>query len=138
MDLEQHWRAIYGQARNALDAANLDDVPIVHVHSEDGPLSASVDPPFVAYRDETLSSIGSVAGGTLKVLVSNWVFSCYAVDLTEALACASAVASIVDNAFTTVDGYTTTGIDPVGLQSIYESDSKLYAVHLRLRWERST
>lgn len=139
MDYEAHWRAIYGEMRTALDAANLQAVDIFHVFTgEDSPLVKSAEPPLVVYRQDVERTTGTTGAGSLKVLRSNWPCVSYAEDLAEALAAASAIiTALTDATFTTTDGYTTTNINPLGVMSLYETDSELYAVHFRLEWERS-
>ena len=138
MDITAHWQAIYNGQRAALDAAGHTDVPIFHTSSIDTQTGEGAPPPYVIYRQDVERSYGTMGGGELEVLRSGWVITSYAVDLEDGLAYVSAIgtalaATIED----TADGYTTTSVEVIGVQSLYEEDFKVYATHMRVLWERS-
>lgn len=139
MNMQDHWQAIYDAARAALDAIpEGDEVALLHVFSGDSQTGESHEAPFVAYRQEVERSTGTTGAGSLKVLRSNWLFTAYTKDLGDGLLWLSTILNaLTDATFTTTDGYTTTNINPLGVQTLYEDDVKLYACHLRLEWERS-
>lgn len=138
MDYEAHWQALYDEMRTALDNAGKTEVDLAHVFTGESPLIKSMEPPLLVYRQEVERSLGTVGGGAIKVLSSNFMLTSYADNLPEALAITSAVVTHLTAAeFGTTDGYTTTHIKVNGVQSLYEQDSKLYAVHTRILWERS-
>ena len=138
MDYKAHWQALYDAMRAALDDNDHKQVGLYHVFTgDDTPLTASAEPPFVAYRQDVERSTGTF-GGSLKILRSNWVITSRAAALEDALAYISAIVTdLTDAALTTTDGYTTTSLRGLGVQSLYETDAQLYAIHLRLEWERS-
>jgi len=125
--------------RTALDDVNRQDVGLFHVFTGDAhPLLTSAVPPLVAYRQDVERTLGTMGEGSLKIVRSNWVITAYDRDLDPALGFVSAIVNaLTDAALTTTDGYTTTNLQPLGVQSLYETDSQLYAVHLRMEWERS-
>lgn len=142
MDLQAHWQALYDEMRDALDDATptLSSVPIYHVNSTDDQLGQPAAPPFVTYRDETLRPIGTQGKGNSALLTSGFVIVSRAFELADALTYTSVIATGLDSAdssMVTSDGYATTDISILGAQSLYEPDSKLYAVHLRVSWQRS-
>lgn len=138
IDYQAHWQAIYNEMRTALDTATRTDVDIYHVFTGDTTLIKSGEPPLLVYRQDVERNLGTVGDGALKVLRSNWILTAYSDTLGDALDIASVVLdALVENPFTTTDGYTTTHVEPLGVQSLYEQDSKLWAVHLRVLWERS-
>lgn len=137
-DLQTHYQSIYNAMRTALDGDGFTAVPIVHVFSGDSTLITSHEPPLIVYRQDVERNTGTVGSGSLKILRSNWVITSYAVDLADSLdAISTIVDDLTDAALTTDDGYTTTSLRPLGVQSLYESDGLVYATHLRMEWERS-
>ena len=138
MNIADHYKALYEASRSAMDAADLHDVELLHIYSGDTQTGQQVDPPFVIYRQDVERPIGSTGGGAAKVLRSSFVFTAYAVDLSEALEALSTIATaLMVSDLTTDDGYVTTHIQVEGIQSLYENESHLYACHLRIFWERS-
>jgi hypothetical protein len=133
IDLKAHYQALY----DALDAAIA--VPVFHVTAADTQTGLPVDMPYVVYRQEVERAlVGTPGSGQAKVMGSNWVITAYSVDLEEALGLVSdALNSLVDEDLITTDGYHTTAIIPVGVIPVWEKDGKNYAVHGRIRWERS-
>ena len=98
------------------------------------------DPPYVIYTGETLRNLGTTGVGPLKVLKDGWRITARARDLADVLDFLSAIVTEVvqeEAAFTVVDSYTTTAVEVLGLQTFFEQDSKLYAGHMRIEWERS-
>jgi hypothetical protein len=130
---------MYTALRAALDTGGHTDVDVFHVFTgDDSPLIKSAEPPLVTYRQDVERVTGTTGGGSLKVLRSNWPMVAYDQDLADALAYTSVIVSaLTDAKLTTTDGYSTTNISPLGVMSLYETDSQLYAVHFRLEWERS-
>jgi len=139
VDYQAHWQSLYNAMRAALDAADYNDVGLYHIFTgDDTPLMSSAAPPLVAYRQDVERTLGTWGEGSLKLLRSNWVITSNAEDLTPALGYASTIATaLTDAALTTTDGYTTTSLEPLGIITLYEPDSRLYAIHLRMEWERS-
>ena len=138
MNIKAHWQAIYNECREALDLAGHTDVPVFHASSIDTQTGEGQDAPFVIYRQDVERSLGTIGGGELKVARSGWVITSYAEDLEDGLAYISAIVSaIADDIETTADGYTTTSVEVIGVQSLFEDDFKVYATHLRILWERS-
>ena len=134
MDLYAHYEALYAE----LDAALV--IPVVPVTSyEDQTGQASIELPYLVYRQEVeRSPYGTRAGGSAKVLRSNWLLSSYATDLDEAIANANtAVNAVIDGTFTTTDGYTTTACELTGFMPLFEREGPNYVVHARILWERS-
>ena len=139
MNIKAHWQALYDSMRAALDAAGHTDIPVFHTTSIDTQTGEGASPPFVIYRQDVERSYGTMGGGELEVVRSGWVITAYAVDLEDGLDFIAAIVSAIsDNGIgATSDGYTTTAVEIVGVQSLYESDFKVYATHLRILWERS-
>lgn len=139
MDVQAHWQAIYDEARAALDGAGYNAVPIYHVTSTNDQTGEPAAPPHVVYRDETMGALGTT-GDDLAVVQSNFLFTVRAYTLGEVLDYLSALVGGFEAAgidMTTTDGYATTAITIVGHTSLYEPDSKLYAGHFRVNWQRS-
>jgi hypothetical protein len=137
-DLQAHYQSIYNAMRTALNADGFTAVPIIHVFSGDSTLITSHEPPMVVYRQDVERQTGTVGAGSLKILRSNWVITSYAIDLADSLdAISTIVDDLTDAALTTTDGYTTTNLAPLGVQSLYEKDGQVFATHLRMEWERS-
>jgi hypothetical protein len=140
IDFDAHYEALYGAMRDALDGASI-DMPIMPITSTYTDGNDSAEPPFVVYRQDIEQAVGTISGGNLKVIRSGWVVTARSFDLTESLAATSAIASALMGAgaeLVTDDGYTTSDISINGVQSLYEQDFKVYAVHLRFTWERSS
>ena len=140
MDIQAHWQALYDEMRTALDGDGYNAVAIYHVDSTNDQTGEPAPPPMVVYRDETLRPLGTTGGGNSVILRSGYLITCRAYDLADALAYVSSIATALDAAdetMTTTDGYSTTNIEILGSQSLYETEFKLYAVHLRVEWERS-
>ncbi len=139
MDYQAHWQALYDAMRTGLDDASHTDVGLYHVFTgDDSPLLTSAEPPLVAYRQDVERTLGTWGDGSLAVLRSNWVITAWDTDLENSLSYVSTIVNaLTDAALTTTDGYTTTALRPLGVQSLYETDAALYAVHLRMEWERS-
>lgn len=135
IDLQAHYQALY----DAMDPVV--DVPIFHVTSADYQTNAPADPPFVVYRqDVERAPAGTRAGGTNKVMRSNFIISAYTITLGEGLDLISNIVNQFEDTWqniVTSDGYQTTNIEVLNVQSIYEKDGKNYAVHCRVEWERS-
>ena len=139
MDIKAHWQALYNEQRAALDAAGHGAIPIYHTTSVDTQTGEPAPAPFVIYRQDVERSYGTMGGGELEVLRSGWVITSYADDLEDGLAYISAIAeAVADGIEDTADGYVTTSVEVIGVQSIYEDDFKVYATHMRILWERST
>jgi len=137
-DLQTHYQALYAAMRTALDSQGYAAVPLIHVFTGDSVLVESHEPPMVVYRQDVERSTGTVGGGSLKILRSNWVITGYAEDLEDSLDMISTVMhDLTDAAISTSDGYETTNLSPLGIQSLYETDGLVYATHLRMEWERS-
>lgn len=137
MDIQAHYQALYDAARTGLSMED-PDVPLLHVDSNDSQTGEPIGWPFVIYRQDVERSLGTVGGGSAKVLKSSWIFTAYAFDLSDALDYLSAIANgIIDADLTTTDGYTTTNIELQGIQSLFEDDAQVYACHARFEWERS-
>ena len=137
MDIQAHYQALYDAARTGLDTVD-PDVSLLHVDSNDSQTGEPSSWPFVIYRQDVERSLGTVGGGSAKILRSSWVFTAYAFDLADGLDYISAIANaIVDADLTTTDGYVTTNIELQGIQSLFEDDSRVYACHARFEWERS-
>lgn len=139
IDYEAHWQALYDEMRAALDV-NFAEVPIYHITSTDDATGEPADPPYVVYRQETERTMGTTGGGNSKVMKSGWVITARDFDLAAALAYISDIVGDLteaDDSMVTADGYATTDIKIIGLQSLYEQDFGVYAVHCRIDWERS-
>lgn len=139
IEYEAHWQALYDEMRTALDA-NFADVPIFHITATDAADGQPSPPPYVVYRQETERTMGTMGGKNSTIMKSGWVITARDYDLAEALAYISDIASaldVADSSMTTSDGYSTTDIQIIGLQSLYEQDFGVYAVHCRIDWERS-
>lgn len=137
-DLQTHWQSLYNAMRAALDTDGFTATPLVHVFTGDTTLIESHEPPMVVYRQDVERKTGTTGSGSLKILRSNWVITAYAVDLEDSLDMISTIVDdLTDAALTTTDGYTTTNLSPLGIQTLYEKDGKVYATHLRMEWERS-
>lgn len=140
IDYEAHWQALYNEMRAAMDVGGHNAVPIFHVTSENDQTGDPSDPPYVVYSQETERPIGTVGGGNSTVLRSGFRITARASGLADALAYISDIVSALDSAddtMVTSDGYRTSDIHVLGVQSLYESDFGVYAVHLRVDWERS-
>ena len=140
MDYEAHWQALYDELRTALDGGGHSDVDVVHVFTGESPLIRSYEPPLLVYKQETERTLGTVGDGNNKVISSNFMLTAYSENLGKALGIASvAVTHLTEDAgaFATSDGYETTNVRVIGNMSLYEQDSKLYAIHVRVEWERS-
>lgn len=139
MDYEAHWQTLYNEMRTALDV-DYADVAIYHTTSTDDQTGQPADPPYVVYTDETNRSLGTTGGGNSKVLKSGFRITSRHESLSEALGMISAIVTrldLADSTVTTADGYVTTDMQIIGQQTLFETDSLLYAVHLRIDWERS-
>lgn len=139
MRTKDHWQAIYDTMRAALDADGFTDVPVAHTTSIDTTTGYGMDAPFVVYRQDVERSYGTVGGGALADLNSGWVITSYAEDLEDGLDYISAIttAIVADNIADTDDGYRTTGVEVIGVQTLYEPDFRVYATHLRVQWSRT-
>lgn len=140
MDIQAHWQALYNEMRTALDGDGHTDVAVYHIDSTNDQTGEPAPPPFIVYRDETLRPLGTVGNGNSAVLTSGFLITCRAYSLADTLSYISSIATALDDAdssLTTTDGYSTTSIEIIGSQSLFEPDSKLYASHLRVSWERS-
>lgn len=134
LDLYAHYEALY----DVLDTALM--IPVVPVTSyEDQTGQESIELPYVTYRQEVeRSPYGTRAGGSAKILRSNWLISAYARDLDDAIGYANtAVASLIDENITTTDGYETTALEITGFMPLFEREGPNYVVHTRIMWERS-
>ncbi len=81
-----------------------------------------------------------MGGGNSKILETGFMVTAREEDLTVALGMISAIATrldLADKTMVTSDGYETTDIAILGLQTLYEHDLNVYAQHLRITWERS-
>lgn len=138
-DMQTHWQALYNATRTGLDTDGFSAYPLVHVFTGDTTLITSYSPPVIQYRQEVERRFGTTGSGAIKVMRSNWIFTAYTEDLEDGLdATTSIINALTDAALTTTDGYTTTALFPIGVQSLYETDAKVYATHLRMEWERSS
>ena len=140
MDLEAHWQALYTEMRAALDDAGYRLVPLFPVTSSSNQDGEPEPPPYVVYRQETERPTGTSGGGNSKILETGFMVTAREEDLTVALGMISAIATRLDaatKAMVTADGYETTDIAILGLQTLYEHDMNVYAQHLRITWERS-
>lgn len=140
IDYEAHWTTFYQEMRTAMDVGGHTTVPIFHVTSENDQTGDPSDPPYVIYAQETERPVGTTGGGNSTVLRSGFRITARAVGLADALAYISDIVNALDTAddtMVTADGYRTTDISILGVQSLYESDFGVYAVHLRVDWERS-
>ena len=140
IDYEAHWQALYDEMRAALDLGGFSAVPIFHVTSENDQTGDPADPPYVIYTQETERPLGTMGGGNSTVLRTGFRITARAAKLSDALAYISDIVSALDTAddsMVTGDGYRTTDISILGVQSLFESDFGVYAVHLRVDWERS-
>lgn len=140
MDLEAHWQALYDEMRDALDGSGYSAVPIYHVDSTNDQTGEPAEPPLIVYRDETLRPMGTMGNGNSTLLKSGFLITTRAYTLGDALSYESAIITALDAAdstMTTTDGYYTTNISILGALTLFEPDSKLYARHLRIEWERS-
>ena len=140
IDYEAHWQALYNDMRAAMNAAGLSAIPIFHITSSSNQVGEPSPPPYVVYRQETERPTGTQGGGNSKVLRTGFIITAREDDLADALAIISAIANSLDAAdatLTTTDGYETTDISILGVQSLFENDLNVYAVHLRVDWERS-
>lgn len=140
IDYQAHWQALYDEMRTAMDGDGHSAVPIFHISSENDQTGDPADPPYIIYRQETERPIGVMGDGNSEVLRSGFVITARDTALANALDYISSIVSALDTAdasMTTTDGYTTTDISILGIQSLYESDFQVYAVHLRVDWERS-
>jgi hypothetical protein len=139
IDFDAHYEALYGAMRAALDA-DLIDMPIMPVTSTYTDGNDAADPPFIIYRQDVEQAIGTISGGNLRVMRSGWVITARSHDLTDSLVAISSIASALMEAgaeLVTDDGYTTSDISINGVLSLYEDEFRVFAVHLRLTWERS-
>lgn len=140
MQPKAHWQAIYDNLRASLDGAGYTDVEVVHTTSIDTQTGAGLEAPFVVYRQDVERSHGTVGKGELNILNSGWVITSYSEDLEDGLAY---LGEIIDGITTgagvadTADGYRTSGMEVIGIQTLYENDFKVYASHLRVLWERT-
>ena len=140
MNFQDHYEALYGQSRSALDAGGMASVPLVHVFSGDDLSGVPYSPPFVIYRQDVERPIGTTGGGASKVLRSSWVFSAYTFGLAEGLGAISLIATGLTASgpkLTTADGYVTTHFAIEGHQSLFDQAANAFASHLRIFWERS-
>lgn len=140
MQPKAHWQAIYNNLRASLDGAGFNAVEVVHTTSIDTQTGGGLDAPFVVYRQDVERSHGTVGGGELDVLNSGWVITSYADDLEDGLAYIGAIATGITTGTgvaDTTDGYRTSGMEVIGIQTLYENDFKVYASHLRVLWERT-
>ncbi len=140
IDYEAHWKALYNKMRAAMNVAGLSDIPIFHITSSSNQAGEPAPPPYVTYRQETERPTGTQGGGNSKVLRTGFIITAREEDLTDALDIISAIANSLDAAdgsMETTDGYQTTDISILGVQSLFENDLNVYAVHLRVDWERS-
>lgn len=140
MRMKDHWQALYDVMRAALDADDMAHVPIYHGTSIDTQTGQGATAPYIIYRQDVERSMGTMGGGELVTLNSGWVITSYAFDLEEGLDYLSTITTAladIDGVLTD-DGYTTTAVEVIGVQTIYEDEYKVYGSHLRIRWERST
>lgn len=140
MNLEDHYQALYDEARTAMDDDGHNDVPLLHVTPHTIQTSEPEAPPFTLYRQDVERPTGTMGGGPSKLLRSSWVFTAYTIGLGEGLSIISSISTALDDAgddITTADGYSTVHFEIEGVQSLYEQESNLYATHLRIFWERS-
>lgn len=138
MDIKEHWQTMYDELRAALDGAGHTAVPIFHTTSIDTQTGEGASAPFVIYRQDVERSYGTMGGGELKVARSGWVITSYAQGLEDGLDYISSIldAITVDMA-DTADGYATTSVEVIGVQTLHEVDFNVYATHARVLWERS-
>jgi hypothetical protein len=140
MDIEAHWQALYNEMRAGLDDAGYSMVPLFPVTSSSNQDGEPQAPPYVTYRQETERPTGTSGGGNSKILETGFMVTAREEDLTVALGMISAIATrldLADATMQTADGYETTDIAILGLQTLYEHDMNVYAQHLRISWERS-
>jgi len=141
MNVTQHWQALYDAIRAGLDADGLTGVAIAGVHSSytTDPSSGGVGPPYVTYTVEALSPTGTFGGGPNEVLADTWRITARAEDMADMLAITTALTDkfAAQDIATTADGYVTTAVRLRGTQTLWEMDSKLHAMHMRILWERS-
>lgn len=139
MNTKDHWQAVYDALRAALDTAGHTTVPVVHTTSIDTQTGDGLDAPFVVYRQDVERSRGTVGGGELVDLNSGWVITSYAEDLEDGLDYIGAITTALPSGIAdTADGYRTTGVEIIGVQSLYEPDFRVYATHLRVLWSRTS
>lgn len=134
-----HWQALYNALVAGMTADGFASVPVMHVDSSETQTGESQEPPYVIYTLETLNPTGTTGGGPLKVIKDGWRITARARDLEDALEYIKAIKDKLEleDIAATSDGYTTTGVEFIGMQTLYEQDAKLNAVHLRIMWERS-
>lgn len=138
MQYKAHWQALYDNMRAALDADGHQGVPIYHATSIDTQTGEGEVAPFIVYRQDVERSLGTFGGSELGDLSSGWVITSYAFDLEDGLEYLSLIqTSLADATLVTGDGYTTTGFEVIGVQTIYEDEYKVYGTHLRVLWHRS-
>jgi len=138
MQNKAHWQALYDEMRQALDDSGHDGVPIFHVTSVDTQTGEGAKAPYIVYRQDVERSMGTMGGGELTVLNSGWVITSYAFDLADGLDYLSEIeTSLANSGMVTGDGYTTSGVEIIGVQTLYDDEYKVYGTHMRIRWERS-
>lgn len=140
MNYDAHWQALYDNMRAGLDGAGFNAVPILAINSQDQQVAEELaDPPYVLYTQETHRAVGTPAGKHNKVVKTGWRITVRSQDLQDMLDISSALSDKfeLEDIATTTDGYVTIGIDPLGYQTLWETDSKLNAAHMRYDWERS-
>ena len=138
MDIKAHWQAIYDEIRAGLDGAGYSAVPIFHVASIDTQTGEGATAPFVIYRQDVERSTGTMGGGEQKVMKSGWVITSYAFDLNDGLDYLTAAKDEMATGIAdTSDGYVTTAVEFIGIQTLHEPDFQVYGSHLRMLWERS-
>lgn len=141
MDIQAHWQALYDALVAGLTAGGNGSVPVLHVDSTEEQTGNPVDPPFVVYTGETFRPTGTTGSGPNKVVKDGWRITARARDLADVLDYLSNIVTELeqeeDAIAVTSDGYTTTAVTILGIQTLYETDGKLNAGHLRIEWERS-
>ncbi len=140
MDYNSHYQVFYDTIRAGLDADGLSAVPILALHSQDSQVAEdSVEPPYVVYAEETQRNIGTYGGGQAKVVKTGWRITVRARDLQDVLDISTAISDQfeLEDIATTADGYVTTAVEVLGAQTLFETDGKLSARHMRWDWERS-
>lgn len=139
LSLKAHNQALYTAMRAGLDTDGHTAKPLFHVFSGDSQTGAPAQPPFVVYRQEWERTLGTTTGGASRVMRSGWIITAYSKSMAESLALASSCANaLVDASLTTTDGYTTTNLSILGVQSLFEPDGRVHATHVRFEWERSS